>query len=133
MRMPLKSSSLPLAALALIFAIAPARSHAQNTPVEQWIELESGISVKFTQVNPDMCTWSFKNTNASSTLAYMKFAVTHPDWHPGQVFNPYSTKTDKDVMPNPLKPGEVWGGWATYSAPGSCAYVRIEVLDRTWR
>jgi hypothetical protein len=52
MRMPLKSSSLPLAALALIFAIAPARSHAQNTPVEQWIELESGISVKFTQVTP---------------------------------------------------------------------------------
>jgi hypothetical protein len=133
MRMPLQSCSLPLAALALLFAIAPANAHAQNTPVEQWMELETGISVKFTQVNGDMCTWSFKNTDTTSPLTYMKFAVTHPDWKPGQVFNPYSTKTDKDVMPNPLKPGEVWGGWATYSAPGSCAYVRIEVLDRTWR
>jgi hypothetical protein len=133
MRIPLPSRCLSRIALALLLAASAAVAFAQNTRVDTWIDLETGVAVKFSQVNANICTWSFKNTSNSQTLQYMKFSVTHPDWQPGQVFNPYNTKTDKDNTPNPLKPGEVWGGWATYTAPGSCTYVTINVLDRTWK
>ncbi len=107
-------------AAAFLLAVSAAAALGQNTRVDSWIDLETGIAVKFTQVNSTMCTWSFKNTSNSQTLALMHFSVTYPDSKPGQVFNPYNTKTDKDNTPNPLKPGEVWGGWATYSAPALC-------------
>jgi hypothetical protein len=133
MKVPLSLCRPSMAALAFVLAVSAGVALGQNTRVDVWINLESGIAVKYTQVNADMCTWSFKNTSATQTLAYVRFATTHLDWKPGQVFNPYNTKTDRDVTPNPLKPGEVWGGWATYTAPGPCTYVTTQVLDRTWK
>lgn len=98
-----------------------------------WQDLETGIAVQFHQVNAQNCTWDFKNTTASKTLQSMTFSYTHTAPTPGGVYNPYDTKTDKDILPYPLKAGQVVGGWAAFIAPGSCNRVTINVINREWK
>jgi hypothetical protein len=123
-------SCRPALVLALLFVIVgftrPASAHAQ------WQPLESGISVEFHQVTPQVCTWDFQNTYVSLTLLSMKFTVTYPAPAQAGGYNPYNTKTDTDFLPYPLAPKAVVGGWAAFTAPGSCTNVRINVLDRKW-
>jgi hypothetical protein len=128
MTLPLRR--LTLAIPLLLLAGSGPRAHADDGP---WQYLEAGISVHFHQVNPQNCTWDFKNTSVSQTLQSMNFTVTYPAPTPGGAYNPYDTKTNKDLIPYPLKPGQVVGGWAAFLAPGSCANIRINVIQRQWR
>jgi hypothetical protein len=119
-----------LLAIVLFAAASVGSARADDGP---WQYLEAGISVHFHQVNPQNCTWDFKNTSTSQTLQSMTFTYTHPAPTKGGAYNPYDTKTDTDILPYPLKPGQVIGGWAAYLAPGSCTNVRINVTQREWK
>ena len=68
------------------------------------------VAVSFSQVKSDMCTWQIKNTG-SNTLKTFEFSYTYTP-----VDSPNSKKTDKDILPYPLKPGAAVGGWTVYSA-----------------
>lgn len=75
-----------------------------------WETIGDGqVAVSFS-VRSDICTWQIKNTG-SNTLKTFDFSYTYT---PGD--NPYLQKTDKDILPYPLKPGAAIGGWTVYSA-----------------
>jgi hypothetical protein len=83
------------------------------------------VAVSFSQVNADTCTWQIKNTGPN-TLKTFEFSYTYVP-----VNSPYSQKTDKDILPYPLKPGASVGGWTTYSAsthrcPATLGVLKLE-------
>jgi len=68
------------------------------------------VAVSFSQVNTKTWTWAFRNNNQTRTIASFDFQYTYVDADSGL------TKTDKDVMPLPLKPGGTLGGWTAFTA-----------------
>jgi hypothetical protein len=114
-----------LLAMAVISCMIPAvvSAHADWGP---WQAIGDGqVEVSFSQVKSDMCTWQIKNTG-SSTLRTFEFNYTYVP-----VDSPYSQKTDKDILPYPLKPGASVGGWTTYSAsthrcPATLGVLKLE-------
>jgi hypothetical protein len=124
----MKTLSRCIALCASLVLLAPAaRPQGWNAP---WQHLESGIDVQFNQVNAQTCTWRFKNLSGVSTIQSMNFTITYPAPGQGGV---YTQKTDKEVLPSPLGPGQMAGGWAAYTAPANCTTVRINILDRKWQ
>jgi hypothetical protein len=113
-------------ALPTLLLIAAIAARAQNAWTAPWQNLESGIMVQFSQVNARTCTWRFKNLSEVSTIQSMTFAYTY-------LAGPNNWQTAKDVLPSPLGPGQMVGGWAAFSAPANCTTVRINVLDRQWQ
>jgi hypothetical protein len=109
------------ATLCLILFLSPA--YADRGP---WQSIGDGqVEVSFSQVKGDMCTWQIKNTG-SNTLKTFEFSYTYT---PAE--NPSSQKTDKDILPYPLKPGAVIGGWTVYSAatrhcPATLVTLKLE-------
>lgn len=91
-----------------------------------WQTIGDGmVAVSFSQVNNDTCTWKIKNTG-STTLKTLEFSYTYVP-----ADSPYSQKTDKDILPYPLKPGAVVGGWTAYSAsthrcPSTLGTLKLE-------
>lgn len=114
---------------AIAFVVPAARPQAQGWD-GRWVVLEPGINVQFNQVNAQTCTWRFKNLSEVSTIQSMNFTITYPAPGQGGVYTP---KTDREVLPSPLGPGQMAGGWATYTAPANCISVRINILDRKWK
>ena len=111
-----------LLAMAVISCMIPAvvSAYADWGP---WQAIGDGqIQVSFSQVKSDMCTWQIKNTG-SNTLKTFEFNYTYVP-----VDSPYSQKTDKDILPYPLKPGASVGGWTTYSASTYHCPVTLGVL-----
>jgi hypothetical protein len=98
-------------------------AHADWGP---WQAIGDGqVEVSFSQVKSDMCTWQIKNTG-SNTLKTFEFNYTYVP-----VDSPYSQKTDKDILPYPLKPGASVGGWTVYSAstrhcPATLGVLKLE-------
>jgi hypothetical protein len=88
-----------------------------------WQAIGDGqVAVRFSQVKSDMCTWQIKNTG-SNILKTFEFNYTYVP-----VGSPYSKKTDKDILPYPLKPGASVGGWTIYSASTHHCPVTLGVL-----
>jgi len=91
-----------------------------------WQTIGDGqVAVSFSQVKSDMCTWQIKNTG-SNTLKTFEFSYTYVP-----ADSPYSQKTDKDILPYPLKPGAAVGGWTVYSAsthqcPATLVTLKLE-------
>ncbi len=91
-----------------------------------WQALGDGnVQVSFSQVNNDTCTWRIKNIG-SNTLARFDFSYTYVP-----ADSPSSEKTDKDILPYPLKPGASVGGWTVYSAntqhcPATLGVLKLE-------
>jgi hypothetical protein len=76
-----------------------------------WQAIGDGqVQVSFSQVNNDTCTWKIRNA-ASNTLKTFEFSYTYVP-----VNSPYTQKTDTDLLPYPLKPGAIVGGWTAYAA-----------------
>jgi hypothetical protein len=71
--------------------------------------VSNGVSVSFARVANDTYTWKFHN-GSSERIRYMKFSYSYIDAATGRY------KTDTDVIPSPLRPGETFGGWAAYTA-----------------
>jgi hypothetical protein len=104
----MKNYRTQLFAVALLEMALSAPAHAEWGP---WQTIGDGqVAISFSQVRSDVCTWQIKNTGPT-TLKTLEFNYTYVP-----IDSPYSQKTDKDILPYPLKPGASVGGWTTYSA-----------------
>jgi hypothetical protein len=93
-------------AIAAFFSFIPA--YADWGP---WQSIGDGqVQVSFNQVKNDTCAWKIRNSG-SNTLKTFDFSYTYVP-----ADSPYSSKTDRDVLPYPLKPNAVIGGWTAYAA-----------------
>jgi hypothetical protein len=101
----IKLRTLTAALCTVLFVVS---AYAEWGP---WQTIGDGqVAVSFSQVKSDMCTWQIKNTG-STTLKTFEFSYTYVP-----ADSPYTQKTDKDILPYPLKPGAAVGGWTAYSA-----------------
>ena len=114
----------------LVFTAVPVQRMKAEDP---WVWLEPGISVRKTQVTKETCTWGFRNDDTSRTLAAMRFDFPYTPLKQAGGYNPYDKTTNKDILPYPLKPGAVVGGWAAYTAPANCYYLTFTVTYREWK
>jgi hypothetical protein len=104
----MKTMKLYTLIVAFCVSLSTVTAYAEWGP---WQTIGDGqVEVSFSQVKSDMCTWQIKNTG-SNTLKTFEFSYTYVP-----VNSSYSQKTDKDILPYPLKPGAVIGGWTAYSA-----------------
>jgi hypothetical protein len=88
-----------------------------------WQTIGDGfVKVRFNQVNNDTCTWRIRNSG-STTLTRFDFSYKY-----SPVDNPVSQKTDKDVLPYPLRGGEEVGGLSIYSAYTHRCPATLDVL-----
>ena len=71
--------------------------------------LGGNVSVSFAPVDNTTYTWKFRN-DGIDTITYMDFRYSYIDAQTGA----YETQTD--VFPGSLGPGQVFGGWAAFSA-----------------
>jgi hypothetical protein len=86
----------------------------------------TGISVRFAQVNRTMCTWSFRN-DSSRILTTLNFAIDDINAETGQ------TEHSTDLLPYSLRPGQSVGGWTAFSAAANCGTVRLTSTDIEWK
>ena len=81
-----------------------------QAPWRQWVPLgNTGLMLSVSRVNATTLTWRFRNAG-SQTVQSMGFNYTYVDADTGQ------TKTDSDILPFLLMPGQGVGGWAAYTA-----------------
>jgi hypothetical protein len=101
-----------VAILAMIgISAAPVRAQvAKWTPWKtvNCPKMGCSLSVSFSEVNPTTYSWKFRNDGTQSV--YIQFKYTYVDADSKQL------TTQPDMFPKALGPGEVWGGWATYTA-----------------
>jgi len=113
----------PLLALLLSVAIlAAAAAYAENWSM--FYIIGNNVSVSFTPVDGNTYTWKFRN-DGSNTIRYMQFTYSYVEANTGVY------KTDTDVLPGTLRPGEVFGGWAAFTAQShQPPVIRITKIDR---
>ncbi|WP_263352718.1 hypothetical protein [Acidicapsa acidisoli] len=88
-----------------------------------WQSIGDGqVTVSFSQIKSDMCTWQIKNTG-STTLKTFEFSYTYTPADSAS-----TQKTDKDILPYPLKPGAAIGGWTVYLAHTHRCPTRLATL-----
>lgn len=84
----------------------------------------NNVSISFATVTHTTYTWKFRN-DGRNKITFLKFTYTYFDVDSGQ------SKTDTDYLPGSLKPGEVIGGWAAFTAPTrSQPTIRIVEITR---
>jgi len=93
----------------LALAILAAAGSAYATNWSMFYVLNNNVSVSFAPVDGTTYTWKFRN-DGYNTITYMEFTYTYMD------ANTYQYKTEKDVLPGTLRPGEVFGGWSAFTA-----------------
>jgi hypothetical protein len=82
-----------------------------------WQYLTDLVSVSYNQVEHDVWTWKFRNESNSTTITYMSFKYWDEDGE------------HSDVLPVRLEPGEVFGGWAAFTA-SSRPTIAITEIER---
>jgi hypothetical protein len=93
-------------ALVGLFAALPG-AHADNWTY--FMALGNNVSVSFVRVDNTTYAWKFRN-DGYNTITDMKYTYSYIDADSGL------SKTDADILPVPIKPGGVFGGWAAFSA-----------------
>ena len=108
--------------LMAVMVIAVAVAYADDW--SYFLDVGSGVSVSFARVDNAVYTWKFRN-DGYSKIRYMQFTYSYIDADTGQY------KTDTDVVPGSLEPGEVFGGWSAFTAnTRSQPVIRITNIDR---
>ncbi len=116
----MKNTRLAVAALFLFSALA---ARADNWT--QWVPFgNSGLSIRWSQVNRDTCTWAFRN-DTKRTLAIMNFNIVDTNADTGVA------EHTTDVLPT-LQPGQALGGWTAFSATANCSAVRLTATNIQW-
>jgi hypothetical protein len=108
--------------VAVAILAAAASAYADNW---SWFySLTNNVSVSFAPVNGNTYTWKFRN-DGYDTIHYMEFSYSYIDANTGLY------KTDTDVLPGSLRPGQVFGGWAAFTAVSRTQpTIRITKIDR---
>jgi hypothetical protein len=102
------------AAILALVGMSSVPAGAQDAKWTPWHSVDCpklgcNLSVSFSQVvNTNTWTWKFRNDGTQSV--YIQFEYTYIDADSGQL------TTTPDMFPKALAHGEVWGGWATYTA-----------------
>jgi hypothetical protein len=86
----------------------------------------NGLSVRFEQVSPTMCTWAFRNDSVR-TLAAFNFKIE--DFNADTRSSEHST----DLIPFPLYSGQEVGGSSTFSVDANCKSVKLIVTNMQWQ
>jgi hypothetical protein len=103
-----------LAGIVVLLGMCAVPARAQDAKWTPWHSVQCpklgcSLSVSFSQVvNTNTWTWKFRNDGTQSV--YIQFEYTYIDADSGRL------TTTPDMFPKALAPGEVWGGWATYTA-----------------
>jgi hypothetical protein len=113
-----KKTAKGILVLGLLFFLCSVslEAPAQSQTWGPWHRLDtdyvvhSVIEVSFGHVTESTICWKFRNGDVYNTIKSFEFTYTYTDADTGQ------QKTDKDVMPTTLKPGEQFGGWAAFTA-----------------
>jgi hypothetical protein len=94
---------------------------------DEWsyfVPVGNSVSTSFARVDATTYTWRFRN-DGYNKVKYMEFAYSYIDAGDGQY------KTDTDVLPGSLSPGEVFGGWAAFTATTRAQpSIRITRIER---
>ena len=127
-----------LAALSLFVSLQDPHLAAQFMPRggatgSGWRVLAPNVEVAFEQVNPNSCTWRFRNTDTVRTLVSMRFNYTYSTLPVTASRNGTpDLQTGEDVLPAPLDAEETAGGPDVYRIQANCATVNIHVVDSKW-
>jgi hypothetical protein len=101
-----RRSAIPvLIALAVLVSAAGVEAGDWGT----FWPVSNGVSVSFAQVENSTYAWKFRNDGYNAVTS-MRFTYSYIDADSGQY------KTDSDVLPQRLSPGQIFGGWAAFSA-----------------
>lgn len=115
-----RNLSRRILAAALCAVVSAATAHADWG---SWQTIGDGfVKVRFNQVNTDTCTWRIRNTG-TATITRFDFSYKY-----SPADNPNSQKTEKDVLPYPLRRGEEVGGLTVYSANTRRCPATLDVL-----
>jgi hypothetical protein len=87
---------------------------------------DTGISIRFAQVNRTTCTWAFRN-DSSRVLKTLRFRIDDTNAETGQ------SESSNDLIPFSLRPGQSVGGWAAFTAEAACGNVRITGTEIEWQ
>jgi hypothetical protein len=111
--------------IATLILLIPLAASAQDR--ESWTSTGiTGLSIRFDEGNPTMCTWAFRN-DSFRTLTALNFRIE--DFNAETRVSEHST----DLIPFPLHTGQEAGGWSTFSANANCKSVRLVVTNIQWQ
>jgi hypothetical protein len=122
----IKASFCALAIFVLVPMLAKASTRATWGPW-QTLPNASGVSVSFSQVNDNMCTWMIRN-NGNSTLRKLEFSYTYTPAVGGSQIQ----TTGYDLLLSPLKRGELTGGATQFGAETGRCPATLEVRKIEW-
>jgi len=87
---------------------------------------DTGISIRFSQVNATTCTWALRN-DSGRTLKSFNFRINDINAESGRA------ESSTDLIPYPLRPGQAIGGWTAFSADAKCSEVSITSTGMEWQ
>jgi len=106
----LRARSTRIASLILLAVLACASLRGDDERWTPFYGLGYDVSVSFARVvDSETYTWKFRN-DGSRAVKSMTFTCSYIDAATHQ------SKTDNDVLPGTLGPGEVLGGWTAFTA-----------------
>jgi hypothetical protein len=97
-----------------MLSISTLEARAWSGDWSTWDYLSNQVSVSYNQVQRDTWTWKFRNEGVT-TIKYMSFKYWDKDGE------------HRDVLPGSLRPGEVFGGWAAFTASSRPTIVITEI------
>jgi hypothetical protein len=87
-----------------------------------WQSFGNGVSVSFKQVDRAIWTWKFRNDDEFRTITSMSFNVSDDSGAHG------------DSLPGILRPGNVFGGWAAFTADATVPErIVIRITHIEWK
>jgi hypothetical protein len=120
----IKASFCALAVLVLVPVLAKASPRATWGPW-QTLPNASGVTVSFSQVNDNMCTWMIRN-NGNTTLRKLEFSYSYTP-AVGQ-----APVTGYDLLLTPLKRGQLTGGATQFGAETGTCPATLTVTKIEW-
>ncbi len=110
------------ALLLVISCITAATILADNW--SYFLPVGDNVSVSFAPVDNATYTWKFRN-DGYNRIKYLEFSYSYIDANTGQY------RTDQDVFPGSLGPGQTFGGWSAFTANSrSQPIIRITRIER---
>lgn len=107
--------------LAMVVGLLAATASIQADDWTSFWSVGNNVSVSFVRVDNSTYAWKFRN-DGYRTISYMKFTYSYFDANSGQF------RTDVDFLPGRLRPGDVVGGWAAFSA-NTRSQPRIQLVE----
>src|SRR5436305_1545555 len=118
----------------IIFLVASSLPYAQTGSTGSvGKKIAPGIEVIFARGGPSSCTWRFRNSDPTRTLASMRFTYTYSSSPLGRVgLGSAGNQTGEDTLAESLMPFEESRSDNVFRAPAACPSVSIHVTNAQW-